>query len=145
MAVAIEHGEDGAGGDQRRPARRAAGPASTPIPAGRADERRRRRDPGGRQAEGGARPRRARVCSASSIRTTWPGVKPSALSIARSRRCISTRPDVTLAIAHGAATSAMMPNSASSSPSSRSSLAIESMTCCLVVTRSTGELSLAPL
>ncbi len=84
-------------------------------------------------------------CSARSIRTTWPGVKPRALSIARSRRCISTRPDVTLAIAHGAATSAMIPNSPSSSPSSRSSLAIESMTCCLVVARSKGELSLGLL
>ncbi len=74
----------------------------------------------------------SKVCSASSIRTTWPGVNPSAFSIAMSWRCMSTRPAVTLAIAHGAATSAMIPNSASSSPSSRSLLAIESCTCCQV-------------
>ena len=39
------------------------------------------------------------VCSASSARTTWPGVNPSAPSIAMSRRCTSTRAAVTLAIA----------------------------------------------
>ena len=74
----------------------------------------------------------SRVCSASSIRTTCPGVKPRALSMAMSWRWTSTRPAVTLAIAHGAAISAMIPNRASSSPSSRSLLAIEFLTCCQV-------------
>ena len=74
----------------------------------------------------------SRVCSASSIRTTCPGVNPSAFSIAMSWRCTRTRPAVTLAMAHGAATRAMIPNRASSSPSSRSLLAIESFTCCQV-------------
>jgi len=81
----------------------------------------------------------SRVCSATSIRTTCPGVNPSAFSIAMSWRCTRTRPAVTLAIAHGAATRAMMPNRASSSPSSRSLLAIELFTCCQVEYRSTAE------
>ncbi len=84
------------------------------------------------------------VCSASSMRTTCPGVNPSAFSIAMSCRCISTRPAVTFAMAQGAATSAMIPNSASSSPSNRSSLAIELSTCCEVENRCTTELSLGP-
>ena len=72
-------------------------------------------------------------------------MNPSAFSIAMSCRCTSTRPAVTFAMAHGAAIRAMIPNKASSRPSSLSLLAIEACTCCQVEYRSTAEVSAAPL
>ena len=61
--------------------------------------------------------------------------------MAMSRRWTSTRLAVTLAIAYSAAISAMMPNSPSSRPSSRSLPAIDASTCWEVATCSTGDAS----
>ena len=83
-------GEDRCRGDQHRPGAGQRRQRSPAMPVGG------RTNAGDVATRATASPSPApatpsNVCSAISIRTTWPGVNPSALSIAMSWRCISTR------------------------------------------------------